>query len=177
MERCIKKPQKSFTLIELLIYVAVLAIIISAVFAFLNWAMKINAKTKAMREALDNVRFAMDIMTYETREAKSIYLPTSTSTQLSLKTNHNLPDGETSTFVDFYLCGAAKTVLCLKRESESPLALTSEEVEVNNLEFLQIGTTTPAVQISLGINFKNPQQKPEYQAIINVTSTASLRSY
>lgn len=169
-----KKYQRSFTLMEILIYIAVLAIIILAVSAFLTWAIKSNAKTKAMRETSDNAQRAMEIMVYEIKEAKSIYTPTSTSTQLSLETNRYLSEGETLSFIDFYICET--TILCFKKESESPAALTSDRVEVNNLEFILIATTTPSVQINLGINFKNPQNRPEYQASINLISTASLRS-
>ena len=171
------QPQRSFTLMEILIYVAVLAIIVLAVSAFLTWSIKSNAKAEAMREVSDNARRVMEIMSYEIKEAKSVYAPTSTSTQLSLETSHYLPSGETLTYIDFYLCGTASTTLCLKKESQDPIALTSDRVEVNNLEFIQIATTTPSIQINLGINFKNPRDRPEYQSSINLTLTASLRSY
>lgn len=167
------KNQKSFTLMEILVYVAVLAIIVLSVSTFLIWATKSNAKIKAMRETSDNARRVIEIMVYEIKEAKSIYTPTSTSTQLSLETTHYLISGEKTSYLDFYLCGV--TTLCLKKESENPITLTSDRVEVNNLEFIQIATSS--VQINLGINFKNPQNRPEYQATINLISTASLRIY
>lgn len=166
-----------FTLMEILVYIAVLAVIISAVLVFLSWAIKSNNKVRVMAEVSDNANRAMESMIYEIREAKSIYLPTSTSTQLSLETGHSLPAGETSAFIDFFLCGAEKTALCLKKESEDAMAITSDRVEISYLEFLQIATTTPSIQVSLGIDYKNPQGRPEYQASINVTSTVSLRSY
>ena len=172
-----KKYKRGFTLMEILIYIAVLAIIVSAVSGFLVWAIKSNTKAMAMREVSDNARRSMEMMSYEIREAKSIYTPTSTSTQLSLETTHYLPSGETLTYIDFYLCGAATTTLCLKKESQDPIALTSDMVEVNNLEFIQIATTTPSIQINLRINFKNPQNRPEYRAEISLTLTTSLRSY
>jgi len=167
--------KKSFTLTEMLVYVAVLAIIVLAVSSFFLWTTRSNTKTRAMREALDNSRRAMEIMSSEIKEAKSIYTPTTTSTQLSLETTKYLPTGEETTYIDFYLCG---TQLCLKKESQNPIALTSDRVEVNNLIFSQIITGgNPSVQIDLGINFKNPQNRPEYQASVNLKSTASLRSY
>jgi len=169
-----KRPL-GFTLTEVLVYVAILSIIILAVSGFLAWTMRTNTKVKAMRETQDNARRAMEIMTYEIKEAKSIYTPTTTSNQLSLETTHYLPGGENTTYIDFYLCG---TQLCLKKESQNPIALTSDRVEVNNLIFSQIITgETPSVQIDLGINYKNPQNRPEYQASVNLKSTASLRSY
>ena len=107
--------KKSFTLTEMLVYVAVLAIIVLAVSSFFLWTTRSNTKTRAMREALDNSRRAMEIMSSEIKEAKSIYAPTTTSTQLSLETTKYLPAGEETTYIDFYLCG---TQLCLKKESQ-----------------------------------------------------------
>lgn len=158
----------SFTLVEILVYIGVLVIILVAISSFLIWAIHSNTKTKVMRETLDNARRAMEIMNYEIREAKSIYTPTTTSTQLSLETIHYLPEGEKTSFIDFYLCG---TQLCLKKESPNPITLTSDRVEVSNLVFSQIVTSgIPSIQINLQIDYKN-------QASITLTSTASLRSY
>jgi prepilin-type N-terminal cleavage/methylation domain-containing protein len=168
--------KKGFTLTEVLVYIAVLSIIILAVSGFLSWIMKSNTKAKVIRETQDNARRAMEIMTYEIKEAKSIYTPTSTSTQISLVTTHYLPEGENTTYIDFYLC---QKRLCLKKESQNPIALTSDRVEVNNLEFTQIATTStiPSIQISLKIDYITPAARPEYQASFTATSTASLRSY
>ena len=170
---------KSFTLIEILVYLGVLAIIISTVSSFFLWAIRSNTKTKVMRETLDNARRAMEIITYEIKEAKSIYTPTTTSTQLSLETTHYLPQGENKTYIDFYLCGTASTTLCFKKESQNPVALTSDRVEVKNLSFTQIATTStsPSLQINLEISYKNPSNLPEYQASVNLSSVASLRVY
>jgi len=168
------KKGAGFTLIEILIYIGVLAIIVASVYGILSWSTKSNTKAKAMREVTDNSRRAMEIMSYEIKEAKSIYTPTSTSTQLSLQTLHHLPTGESFTYIDFFLC---EERLCLKKESQDPIVLTSDRVEINNLEFLQIATTTPSIQISLKIDYKNPYDRPELRASIDATSTASLRSY
>ncbi len=162
--------KRGFTLMEILVYLAVLTVIFLSVLSFLTWSTKSGNKARAIREVTDNARRAMEIMTYEIREAKSIYTPTSTSTQLSLETSHYLPAGEILTFIDFYLCGEATSTLCLKKESEPPIAITTDRVKVSNLEFLQIATTTPSIQINLKVDCQG-------QASIDLTSTASLRSY
>jgi len=170
---------KSFTLIEILVYIGVLGIVIMVVSSFLIWSIHSNTKAKVMRETLDNARRAMEIMNYEIKEAKSIYTPTSNlgshPGQLSLETIHYLPEGEKTSYIDFYLC---RTQLCLKKESQNPIALTSDSVEVNNLVFTQIVTgQIPSIQIDLKIDYKNPTNRPEYQASVNLTSITSLRSY
>jgi len=171
--------KKGFTLIEMLIYIAVLSIIILAVSSFFLWTVRSNTKAKAMRETQDNARRIMEIMTSEIKEAKNIYTPTSIFDshpgQLSLETTKYLPEGETKSYIDFYLC---EERLCLKKESQNPITLTSDQVKVSNLVFTQIVSgEIPSIQIDLRIDFKDTTGRPEYQASVNLKSTASLRSY
>lgn len=169
------KPLTGFTLIEILTYIAVLSIIMVSTCGFLIWTSRANIKIKATREVSDNLNRLMEQMTYEIKEAKGLYTPTFSNQQLSLETTHYLPTGEEISYLDFFLCGP--TTLCIKKETSAPLALNSERVEVNYLSFKQIGSSPPSVQVSLELNFKNPQNKPEYQAFLSATSTISLRSY
>ncbi|HDZ54297.1 hypothetical protein LCGC14_0161450 [marine sediment metagenome] len=174
-----RSQQKSFTLIEVLVYIAILATVIVVIFSFLIWAIEINIKTRVMRETLDNARRVMEVIVYEVKEAENIYEPTSIFNahpgQLSLKTSNHLPTGENSTYIDFYICG---THLCFKKESQDPIVLTSERVEITNLVFRQIITNQiPSVQIDLIINYKDSSGRTEYQASVNLKSAASLRQY
>src|SRR3989344_4438452 len=134
--------RRGFTIMEILVYAAVSVVIFLAVYNFLTWAVKSNKKIMAMREVADNSRRVMEILAYEIREADSVYAPTSTSTQLSLETKHYLPPGESSTFIDFYLCGETTSTICFKKESQNPIAITSEAVSVNKLIFSQSSTTS-----------------------------------
>lgn len=172
--------KKGFTLVEMLIYIAVLSTIVLAVSSFFLWVVNLNSKVKAMREVSDNAGRIIEILTLEIKEAKSIYTPTSvfsTSTgQLSLETTKYLPAGETQTYIDFFLC---QKRLCLKKEEQDPVALTSDNVEVKAMEFNQVATTStiPSIRINLTVDYKAPAEKPEYFASINTTSTVSVRSY
>ena len=175
-----KTMNEGFTLIEILIYAAVLAIIVSAVSLYFLWITRSNAKTKAMKETLNSAEMAMETMTYEIKEAESIYIPTSLFDtqigQLSLKTKKYLPEGETISYIDFYLCGDQ---LCLKKESQNPVSLTSDGVKLTKLEFHQLvnASTTPSIQINLKVDYKTPAERPEYQASIDLMSSVSLRIY
>ena len=167
--------KKAFTLMEILIYIGVLGLIVGTVSSFLIWGIHSHTKSKVMRETLDNARRAMEIMSRETREAKSIYTQTTTAEQLSLETTHYLPEGEKTSFIDFYLCDSR---LCIKKESQNPIYLTSDNVEVKNLSFIQIiSGQIPSIQINIKIDYKNPTNRPEYQAEVELISAASLRNY
>ena len=169
-EKIIKsKPLKGFTLIEVLAYIGVLSIVMVVITSFIIWSVHSTNKIKVIRETLYNARRSMEIMTYEIRKAKNIS-PTTTSSHLYL---------ENTTTTEFYLCGAALTTLCQRKGEADPIYLTSERVEVKNLEFTQIATstTTPSIQINLKIDYKNPANRPELEASVVSTSTISLRSY
>lgn len=160
---------KGFSLLELLISLAIFSMILLAVVSFLLSMNASVAQTKADREASENARRALEEITYEIRSAKSIYTPTTTINQLSLETSRYLPDGETSTFIDFFLCGSA---ICFKKESQNPIVLTSDSVSVTNLVFSQISTgTNPSIQINL------TAKSADNSSSITLVSTASLRSY
>lgn len=158
-----------FTLIEVLAYIGVFSIIVIAIISFVLWSVHSSIKTRVMRETLYNTRRSLEIMTYEIKTAKSISA-SSTVKHLYL---------ENATTTEFYLCGSASSTLCQKKGAGDPAYLTSDKVEVKNLEFIKIATstTTPSIQINLKVNYKNPTGRPEYKASVNATSTASLRSY
>lgn len=169
------KKVEGFTLVEILVYLGVFFLVISIIISFVFWLVNSNTKVKVMKEALNNADRAMAIMTYEIKEAESVYTPTTTSNQLSLETIKYLPEGEENSYIDFFLCDSS---LCLKKESQGPIVLTSDSVEITNLVFTQIVSgEAPSIQIDLAVNYKNPTNRPESQASINLTSTVSLRNY
>ncbi|MCP6719158.1 MAG: hypothetical protein KJI71_02910 [Patescibacteria group bacterium] len=175
-----KKTNDGFTLAEILVYVATLSLILLAVSSFFLWANRSNTKVKVTHKTTYNARRAIEIMSYEIREAEGIYTPTSvfasSTGQLSLETTKYLPTGENTTYIDFYIC---QDNLCLKKEGQDPISLTSDKVKIDSLEFNQIATTStvPSIRINLKVDYVAPGLRPEYQASVDLTSTVSLRSY
>jgi len=168
---------KGFTLVEAIVYAAIFVVLTAMVFAFLVWAVHFQAKSKALQETLENAQRAMNRMVLEVKAAKGIYSPTTTATtQLSLETTEYLPGGETSTYIDFFICANR---LCMKKESQNPEALTSDTVEITSINFLEVATasTTPSMQITLTAEYKNPTNRTELAASVTLASTAALRAY
>jgi len=174
-----KRTSNGFTLIEILVYIAISSIIILAVSSFFLWTNRSSIKINALKEVLTNSKRAMETMSYEIKYAESIYTPTSvfssSTGQLSLETKNYNQQGEATSYIDFFIC---QDQLCLKKENQSPIILTSEKVKIDSLKFFQINSTgTDSIQINLEISYVAPSEKQEYQASINTTSTFSLRKY
>ena len=166
---------KGFTLIEILIYIAVLAVIISAVISFFLWSVSSQRKEKAAREVLNSATRAMELITFETRAAKSIYTPNTTSTQLSLETRRYLSPQEFTSFLDFFLC---KKQICFKREFQNPISITSNFVEIDKIEFIPVlKGSMESVSVVIEASYKNPSNKPELEASVRLSSVVALRSY
>ena len=168
------KLSSGVTIIELIISLAIFSFILLVVVSFLVLTNTSNTRSKANREAQENARRVLDKITYEVRNAKNIYTPTTTSNQLSLKTTKYLPFDENYTFIDFFICGAD---LCLKKESQNPIILNSDSVVISSILFTQImNGTIPSLQINLVVSYKNPNNNPVSAVVTNLTSTVSLRS-
>lgn len=166
---------KGFTLIELLTYVAVVGMLLAIVSAFLLESMKLYNRSQAIRETFYNGKNALDIIAAEVRRAKSVYSPTTSSAQLSLEIAGNPAAGEeASSFTDFFLCQSA---VCVKREGQDSLAITSDAVEVTNLAFQPVssGGKLSSARIDVQLRYKNPQNKPELDFSASLSTVAAIR--
>lgn len=170
---------KGFTLLELLIYIAIIAFVITAVSALLLWGIRMRAKAKITDEVSRQADRAMAIMLREVREAQSVYTPTSvffaSPGQLSLQSAKYVTAGEGVGYIDFFLCGSR---LCLKKEGQNPVAFTSENVAIDELVFSPVGGSADpsAVRISLTLRYNSPAQQPAYTGSVTLQSSATIRS-
>lgn len=175
-----RQRDAGFSLIELLVYIAVSTIIISAIVAFGFWIIRANAKTKLTREMIDSARSALETMSYEIKKSQSVYTPTAVfganPGQLSLEQKIAAPGGETKAFVDFFQCGAA---LCLKKEGAAPVSLIGDKLKVSKLIFTQLANsaTSTSIQINLKLESTASTTMAEYSDSIDLTATANLRVF
>jgi|GEM_PF-980500 len=169
---------EGFTLIEIIVSLAIFSFIMIVVVSFLFATNFSNTRSKADRETQENARRLLDQIVYEAKSAKGIYTSTTTSSQLSLETTHYLPTGETTTYIDFFLCGSDLKSLCLKKESQNPIVLNSDSVQITSLTFTTLlnNGTIPSLQIALTVGSKNSSSDPANSASISLSSTVSIRS-
>ncbi|MFH1611707.1 MAG: prepilin-type N-terminal cleavage/methylation domain-containing protein [bacterium] len=173
------KNKNGFTIMELIIYMAVFIIIATALITFTLDLLRIQTKVQIKKEVLDSAQRSIDVISWEIKHAKSIYDNTCVAGahpgQLSLKTIQNTPDGETETYVDFYLDDNDN--LCIKREGQSGELLTSENVKISNLVFSNFTAgDTQAIQIDITAFYNSSREQAAYHATTTLTSSAILRN-
>lgn len=181
------KVNKGFTLIEILVYIAVLIIALGIIVNSLITFSHAYSKSKAERDTLSNAQTAMNAILREIKYASAIYQPTScfgeadpkpvcagSKRQLSLETYQNLPADESKTFIDFYLDNQK---IYLKRESQNSEELTSNKVRVVDLQFTRLAgganLTEESVRIQITVEYNS--NIPHLQTSTTLYSTASLR--
>lgn len=163
----------------MLVYVAIIAIVITIAIPFIFSVMKSYSRIRANQTVMSDAKLAMDYIVREIKLSKKIYTPTSifdtNPGQLSLITKINPPTDETETYIDFYM-DAGK--LYIKREGEDDaFAVTSDRTTISNLTFkhLNAGEFSDSIQIQLTVDYNTPSGKAEFQASQSLISTASLR--
>lgn len=173
-----KAKPVGFTLIEILVYTALFVIIGGVVSAYFIQISNVAESSRRSREALDNARSALGIITQEVRHATAVYTPTSvfgsSPGQLSLETTRDLPADENTTYVDFYLDDQR---IFMKKESQAAELVTSEKVKVTQftLTHLTGSTAGSAVRINMTVEYADSFVGPKTP--VTLVQTASLRSY
>jgi prepilin-type N-terminal cleavage/methylation domain-containing protein len=161
---------KGFTLIELIVYIGIFAIILVSITGFLWLIVLGNVKESAFQEVQHNGRFALAKITHEIRKAKGINYPI-------------LGDVPTDS-LSLIMADDSLTVFEIINEKliitqGSPgisYDLTSDQVVVNSLQFTNNSyqDTPGIIQTKIEIIHVNPSNLKEYQASINLQTSVSL---
>jgi len=187
MLKCLN-DKSGFTLIEMIIYTALVGIISVVLFGITFFVIRANNKITALSKVSSNAHSAMERMTYEIANSKYIYFPTSNfvnynsdlseGNQLSLVTEIGASANEDVTFVDFYL---ENDTLFLKKEGSvpmtpiAPIALVSSDVLVSGMEFSYYKNgSRESVTIDMTVQAKNSAIS---DSTIHLINTVTLRSF
>jgi prepilin-type N-terminal cleavage/methylation domain-containing protein len=171
---------RGFTLLEMIVYIALVAIIGTAIGTFAFNIVRIGGVIKNDVQILDNARRAMDILTFEIRNSRSVYWPTSVFNsnpgQLSLEQTATSSSAEEIEYTDFFKCGNS---LCLRREGQSPVNLTGDKIKINNLMFnyLENSTSSKAVRITIEFSFGDEGGGGAFTGAETLVTSVKLRNY
>lgn len=173
------KNDSGFTLVEMIIYAALIGIVVVLIYGFILFIYSENKRIVNLTRINSNAYSSVERIRYEVENSDHIYLPTSNMTnynydsgkaeQLSLVTKVGVSSPEDITFVDFYL---ENDTIFLKKEGLDPIALTSSDVLVSDLSFSYYKNDwRESITINLTIEPKNNSVSS-----VNLTSTIAFRS-
>lgn len=166
------KLQNGFTLIEALVYIALVSGILLAATSF-AWNI-VNTRTSAFsaQEVEQNGRFIMQKISQVMREANQINSPAIGLSSNSVEVEMN--DAGTETII---LSQNDKNIE-YQYNSDPAVELNSDLVEISNLEFTNLSSTSGSTR-NIGISFTlshiNPANRQEWSYIQDYSTTIELR--
>ena len=167
-----KNSNKGFTLVELIIYLAIVGTVLVFTTYFAIDIIHGRVKANVLQEVHQNFRFAMGKMTQEIRRAKDI---TSLSSSTLVLDNDGVAEAVTFNF------DAVNKKVTMQIGSGSITDLTGDEVEVIG-SFTNLSYAYPTgsnrsknVKIDMTVSYKNPENMEEWEASQTVETTVELR--
>jgi type II secretory pathway pseudopilin PulG len=166
------KKIRGFTLIEVLIYITLVAGILITATSF-AWNV-INSRTKAfaVQEVEQNGRFIMEKIASMIREANVVSYPAAGGSDDNLQ----LEMDDSGTLVNTFRLD--NEVIQLQEDVGSFIDLSSGNVLVTNLVFSNVSTPdnrTRNVKVNLTLEHINPENRQEWNYVDNFNTTIELR--
>lgn len=175
-KKSLKQNVHGFTLLELLLYVAMVTIILSALIPFTWDIIGLSVKSKVQQEVSANARYVAERINYEIRNATAmnasdfgVNLATDATKQLSLTSSSN---GVTLIKVS---SGGIATVTY----GGNTHSLNSNDTKVTNLTFTNFTSSdnkTRHIQSALTIDSTFTQTRQEYRQTVTLETSAEVRS-
>jgi Tfp pilus assembly protein PilV len=168
------KHQSGLTLIEIIIYVAILGLITTA---FMNMSLNIiSLKTKSVsqQEMDSSLQFISQKINYEIRNAKSISFTTASSITLNLTDSSRNPTvfdlNNGNLRMGFGSSGSCPTT--------NPCILNSNLVNISNFTVTNLSSgnsQTQNIRYSLSGNYINPSGRSEFNATGSISDSIEVR--
>lgn len=155
-----------FTLIEIILYVGIIAIIFAAIMSFALTVINNGSKSAVQQEVYSNARFISEKIKYEIRRASGITNVSANSITLT-----NLaPDS--STVIDL-VSGKVQ----INKNDSGAINLNSDGTTISDLSFTNntfVDNKTKNISFTLTVTANGVRQ--EYQSSISLRSSAEIRS-
>jgi type II secretory pathway pseudopilin PulG len=174
------KSGAGFALLELLVYVGILAVSAALLTGILSTALKVQTRESAANEVTGQLNFVMQNINRLVRESSLIEMATSTPTSALTLRMKDQTKGVTKIYLE-----SGAVLLKEKNEAtgvESISNLTNNRVVVDALNFTKFsqypGHDTVSVDIQMTYNSQNPQQRQtrELRSAIARVSAATFDS-
>lgn len=160
--------KKGFTLIEILIYIAIIGVVISGFIAFALSITGSRDKNYVVQEVQANGRMALDLISQKIKAANDVVSPGEGNSGSSLELDMPSPDANLTFSLSNGILNATET-------GSDPVLVTSDEVNVTNLTFTNLAPATEKdnIRIEMNIEYRNPgsqefKYSQDYQTSISI---------
>lgn len=162
------------TLIELVLYIGLIAIFISGAIRF-SWDMILSSsKSMVQREVNQNLRLSTERISYEIRNAQSINSVTASELCLA---SQDIARNPTRIYVSggrLRIAWGGGSINCTSMANDQPL--TSNIVTVPSLTFTNLSSGSSSYNIYYQITVSSTGVREEWQKTASYASTVELRS-
>lgn len=165
----ISNSHKGFTFIELILYVSILTIILSAIVPFAWNAVETGVKSAVQQEVNANVRYISERIKYEIRNATDINSVAATSISLATSTPATNPT----------IIALSAGNITITQGAASPVNLNSANTVINSLtftNFTSLDNKTKHIQFTITVAASFAAARQEYQDSVVTESSSEIRS-
>jgi len=157
-----------FSLIELIFYIGILAIVLLFLISFFQENLILKAKINNRIEVMDNGQFALNRIAWYLHNAPGLNSPLSGASQ---KLSLNMSEPEINP-VEFF---AEDSKIKIKLADNQPVALTNDLVRVNYLTFNNLGFSGEPAIIQIILELQSTSSLGKNEPIILQTSVKMER--
>lgn len=175
---------KAFTLIELIIYIAIIAIVFVSTVGILWNVIGGSVRVNSSTEIAYSARLVLDNITRSCRNANDILIASSTfDSHPGVLVFGNLEGDVTfdTATKNITVGGQSLTIrkLRMKTGAGSPIDLTSDKVDVTNfvVKNRTRGTEPKNVKVEVALAFVNPGQDPARNRTLSFETAVSIRKH
>ncbi len=168
-----RQKQTGATIIEFVVYIVVLSLLSGVTVSFLARMMHSYARVRIDKNLSQDAALIFERIFNETRHGRLIYTPTTTASQLSVRTSLNPPADETFTYVDYYLDNG---VVWEKREGNAAISLTGANIVVSNFAVNRFYSGS-AEGVRINLTLTTPIQNSTLSRTFSWTSSSTLRGF
>ncbi|MEI6228437.1 MAG: prepilin-type N-terminal cleavage/methylation domain-containing protein [Candidatus Saccharibacteria bacterium] len=163
--------KKGFTLIETLLYMAILSVVIVALSSFLFLSYTSRVKASVIAEVEQQGSQTLNLITQNIRNSASITAPALGNSGASLTLTEYAGANSPTVF------DQSGNTMRITEGASAAVNITSNRVVVSNLSFQNLTRfgTPGNVKVSFTLTHINPDNRGEYIYSKNFTATASLR--
>lgn len=172
MNKSNQKINSGFTLVEILLYLSLFAVVVLGSVAFIHTMLETNIKTKTILAADTEANHVLSIITQSIRDSATVLSPSkgNENSILAIQTfNEQYPS---------IVFGIINNALVVSEIGQSTTTLTSNKIKISNLKFTNIGTINgkDSIKISFTVNTQGESGRQEYNYEKTYEATASARN-